>query len=139
MEGRDQNTMITRAANTDHEEDEKEIIERVFHLSDRNITSDDPPDRLWFGSTYNLQYHEVLTEFSEIIYTYPVCEGSIDNVKGLVYENMLKAPGNRGMDQIDETCHISFRQTHLARFWKNSRIPKCHTCFRSLNAAPWKG
>ncbi|MET3880686.1 hemolysin family protein [Chitinophaga sp. OAE865] len=67
------------------EETEQEIIERVFHLGDRNITSlmtyrnditwldinDDP-------ATYRQRILESLHS------VYPVCDGQIDTIKGLI-------------------------------------------------------
>ncbi|MFT3910650.1 MAG: hemolysin family protein [Ferruginibacter sp.] len=78
------------------EEDEKEIIERVFHLSDRSITSlmTHRTDIVWVD--INDTVEQVTSKFEDIVYsTFPVCEGSVDNIKGLVYvKDMLKAsPG----------------------------------------------
>lgn len=67
------------------DEAEQEIIERVFHLGDRNITSlmTHRSDITWFDLDDNedairdkidRQPHSV----------YPICEGDIDNIKGIV-------------------------------------------------------
>ncbi len=68
------------------EEAEQEIIERVFHLGDRNITSlmTHRNDIIWF----DLQ-SEGRTAINEKIMAdphsvYPVCDGNIDNIKGVV-------------------------------------------------------
>ena len=83
------------------EEDEKEIIERVISPErPKYHFFDDPPDRYGLGrlTVYRTRSTD---EFSEIIYsTYPACEGSIDNVKGLVYvKDMLKASRKRGWNR----------------------------------------
>lgn len=67
------------------EEAEQEIIERVFRLGDRNITSlmTHRSDIIWLD--INKTIEEVKDKFSENIYSvYPVCDGNIDNIKGSV-------------------------------------------------------
>lgn len=67
------------------EEAEQEIIERVFHLGDRNITSlmTHRSDIEWLDISKNIG--EVKAAMKDAIHSvYPVCEGSIDNIKGIV-------------------------------------------------------
>lgn len=67
------------------EEAEQEIIERVFHLSDRNITSlmTHRSDIIWFDINDNEASirEKILMEPHSI---YPICEGDVDNIKGVV-------------------------------------------------------
>lgn len=67
------------------EEAEQEIIERVFHLGDRNITSlmTHRSDIIWFDINDNEQSikDKILAEPHSV---YPICEGSVDNIKGMV-------------------------------------------------------
>jgi putative hemolysin len=67
------------------EEAEQEIIERVFHLGDRNITSlmTHRSDIIWFDL---YETEEMIKEkiFKEPHSVYPVCAGEIDNIKGMV-------------------------------------------------------
>lgn len=67
------------------EEAEQEIIERVFHLGDRNITSlmTHRSDIIWFDVNDNEQSirDKILLEPHSV---YPICEGSVDNLKGMV-------------------------------------------------------
>ncbi|RYY38944.1 MAG: HlyC/CorC family transporter [Chitinophagaceae bacterium] len=67
------------------EEEEREMIERIFHLGDRNITSlmTHRSDITWFDLTDNelLVRDRIIAEPHSI---YPVCEGDIDNMKGIV-------------------------------------------------------
>jgi len=67
------------------EEAEQEIIERVFHLGDRNITSlmTHRSDIIWFDLNEN---EEAIKEkiIKEPHSVYPICEGAIDNIKGVV-------------------------------------------------------
>ncbi len=66
-------------------EAEQEIIERVFHLGDRNITSlmTHRSDIIWFdlNETEELIKEKILREPHSV---YPVCDGEIDNIKGMV-------------------------------------------------------
>ncbi|HUQ96626.1 MAG TPA: hemolysin family protein [Chitinophagaceae bacterium] len=67
------------------EEEEKEIITRVFHLGDRNITSlmTHHSDIVWFDVTDTEQKirEKIIAEPHSV---YPVCEGDMDNIKGVV-------------------------------------------------------
>jgi putative hemolysin len=67
------------------EEAEQEIIERVFHLGDRNITSlmTHRSDIIWFDLNEN---EETIKEkiIKEPHSVYPICDGDIDNIKGIV-------------------------------------------------------
>jgi putative hemolysin len=67
------------------EEAEQEIIERVFHLGDRNITSlmTHRSDIIWFDLHEN---EETIKEkiIKEPHSVYPICDGEIDNIKGVV-------------------------------------------------------
>ena len=67
------------------EEAEQEIIERVFHLGDRTITSlmTHRSDIIWF----DLYDNEVTIKdkiLKEPHSVYPICDGQIDNIKGVV-------------------------------------------------------
>lgn len=68
------------------EEEEKEIIERVFHLGDRNITSlmTHRTDIVWFD--VNEDITSIKDKIREYLHSvYPLCDGDIDNIKGVVY------------------------------------------------------
>lgn len=67
------------------EEEEKEIIERIFHLGDRNITSlmTHRSDILWFDINDNEdKIREKIIEEPHSVY--PICNGDIDDIKGVV-------------------------------------------------------
>jgi magnesium and cobalt exporter, CNNM family len=67
------------------EEAEQEIIERVFHLGDRNITSlmTHRSDIHWFDMNDNeASIKEKIVREPHSIY--PVCDGEIDNIKGII-------------------------------------------------------
>ena len=67
------------------EEEEKEIIERIFHLGDRNITSlmTHRSDIVWFDVNDNEESirSKILKEPHAV---YPVCDGEFDNIKGII-------------------------------------------------------
>lgn len=67
------------------EEVEQEIIERVFHLSDRNITSlmTHRSDIVWFDLNDNEESirHKIISDPHSV---YPICDGDLDSVKGVV-------------------------------------------------------
>jgi putative hemolysin len=67
------------------EEAEQEIIERVFHLGDRNITSlmTHRNDIIWFDLNDNEQLikEKIISEPHSI---YPICDGDLDQIKGIV-------------------------------------------------------
>lgn len=68
------------------EEEEKDIIERVFHLGDRNITSlmTHRTDIVWFEINEPLtSVREKIKEFHHSVY--PVCNQNIDDIQGVVY------------------------------------------------------
>lgn len=67
------------------EEEEKELIERIFHLGDRNITSlmTHRSDIIWFDLNDDEETvrDKILKKPHSV---YPICDGSIDNIKGMV-------------------------------------------------------
>ncbi|GAA4324552.1 hemolysin family protein [Flaviaesturariibacter amylovorans] len=67
------------------EEEEREMIERIFHLGDRNITSlmTHRSDIAWFdvNDTEVAIRDRISAEPHSI---FPVCEGDIDSIKGIV-------------------------------------------------------
>jgi putative hemolysin len=67
------------------EEEEQELIERIFHLGDRNITSlmTHRSDIIWFdlNDSEEIVRDKIVHEPHSV---YPICEGNIDNIKGMV-------------------------------------------------------
>jgi putative hemolysin len=67
------------------DEAEQQIIERVFHLGDRNITSlmTHRSDIVWFNLNDNEERmkEKIISERHSI---YPICDGDIDQLKGIV-------------------------------------------------------
>ena len=68
------------------EEEEKDIIQRVFHLGDRNITSlmTHRTDIIWFEMDENIiSVKEKMKEFQHSVY--PICKETIDDLEGIIY------------------------------------------------------
>jgi putative hemolysin len=78
--------MISEGTNSGTiEEKEQEIIERVFHLGDRNITSlmTHRTDIVWMD--VHCKVVDIKQKMREVVHTnYPMCEGAVDNIKGIV-------------------------------------------------------
>ena len=77
------------------EETEQEIIERVFHLGDRNITSlmTHRTDIIWLDiSEEGESYKRKIRQSPHSVY--PVCEEQIDHIKGIITIKDLYAAGN---------------------------------------------
>lgn len=67
------------------EEEERDMIERIFHLGDRNITSlmTHRSDIVWFDVNDNEEkIREKIVQEPHSVY--PICDGEIDNIKGMV-------------------------------------------------------
>ena len=113
------------------EEAEQEIIERVFHLGDRNITSlmTHRSDIIWFDLNEN---EETMKEkiIKEPHSVYPICEGDIDNIKGVVSIKDLYVTDDKTLFRDIMTPALFIPENNsayvvLERF-KQSKI---HCCF----------
>ncbi|MEO9144614.1 MAG: hemolysin family protein [Ginsengibacter sp.] len=90
------------------EEEEKDIIERVFHLGDRNITSlmTHRTDIIWFDiNEERLLVKQKIKEFQHSVY--PLCRGTIDDIEGIVYvKDMYLRPGASLQDIMRKALFI---------------------------------
>jgi len=113
------------------EEAEQEIIERVFHLGDRNITSlmTHRSDIIWFDLNEN---EEAIKEkiIKEPHSVYPICNGEIDNIKGVVSIKDLYVTDDKTFFKDIMTPAIFIPENNSAYVvlekFKQSRI---HCCF----------
>lgn len=67
------------------DEKEQEIIERVFHLGDRSITSlmTHRSDIIWLDSDGNMA--DLMVKLQPAAHSvYPLCKGNIDEIKGII-------------------------------------------------------
>ncbi|HMG81547.1 MAG TPA: hemolysin family protein [Ferruginibacter sp.] len=113
------------------EEEEKDIIERILHLGDRNITSimTHRTDIIWFDMSDTVQM--VKDKFEQIPYsTYPVCDKQIDDIKGIIYiKDLLKvSPQMQLKDLAKPALFVPDNNTsyQLLEKIKQKRI---HSCF----------
>jgi putative hemolysin len=113
------------------EEAEQEIIERVFHLGDRTITSlmTHRSDIVWFDINDNEAKikEKILQEPHSV---YPICEGHIDNIKGVVSIKDLYVADDLTLfkDLMQPPLYVPENNTayQVLEKYKQSKI---HTCF----------
>lgn len=113
------------------EEDEKEIIERVFHLSDRSITSLMTHRTDIVSVDISETVEQVIGKFENIVFsTFPVCEGTIDNIKGLVYvKDMLKASPGTSIETLLKPALFVPENNKAYQVLEKFKGTKIHTCF----------
>jgi putative hemolysin len=112
-------------------EAEQEIIERVFHLGDRTITSlmTHRSDMIWFDIDDNeaAVKEKILREPHSV---YPICEGQIDNIKGVVSIKDLYVANDlaRFKDLMQPPLYVPENNTayQVLEKYKQSKI---HSCF----------
>jgi putative hemolysin len=113
------------------EEAEREIIERVFHLSDRNITSlmTHRSDILWLESTKTVA--QVKAQMPENLHSiYPVCEGSIDHIKGVVsLKDLFVAEDDQLVRDIAKDAKYVPENNSAYQVLESFKQSKIHHCF----------
>ena len=113
------------------EEAEHEIIERVFHLGDRNITSlmTHRSDLVWFdlNDTEASIKGKILEDPHSV---YPICDGQIDNIKGVVSIKDLYVADDvtKFKDLMKPPLYVPENNTayQVLEKYKQSQI---HSCF----------
>jgi putative hemolysin len=113
------------------EAQEQEIIERVFHLGDRNITSlmTHRSDIIWFeiNDNENSIREKILQEPHSV---YPICDGSIDHIKGIVnIKDLYVTPDDvRFIDTMKPALFVPENNSpyQLLEKFKQTQI---HSCF----------
>ena len=113
------------------EEEEKEIIERVFHLGDRNITSlmTHRTDIVWFDENDTVQ--QVKDKFETIIYSsYPVCEETVDNIKGIIHiKDLLKATPGTVLKELAKPALFVPENNSAYQLLEKFKETKIHSSF----------
>jgi putative hemolysin len=113
------------------DEAEQEIIERVFHLGDRNITSlmTHRSDIIWFNTvdTEVAIKEKIMLEPHSV---YPICDGHIDNIKGMVSIKDLYIADDRTMfkDIMQPPLYVPENNTAY-QVLEKFKITKKHSCF----------
>lgn len=112
------------------EEAEQEIIERVFHLGDRNITSlmTHRSDIIWFDINENVNQvrDKILHEPHSI---YPVCDRVIDNIKGMVsIKNLYIADNNTPFRELMTPAFYVPENNTAYQVLEKFKQTKNHSC-----------
>ncbi len=113
------------------EEEEKEIIERLFDLGDRNITSlmTHRTDIVWFDANETVQ--QVKDKLPEVIYSsYPVCEETVDTIKGIIsVKDLLKAAPDKLLKDIAQPALFVPENNTAYQLLEKFKATKIHSCF----------
>lgn len=113
------------------EETEQEIIERVFHLSDRNITSlmTHRSDIIWFGldDTEEMIKEKITSEPHSV---YPICDTSIDDIKGVVaIKDLYVSPDNVQFRNLMRPALFVPENNTAFQVMEKFKESKLHSCF----------
>lgn len=113
------------------EEDEKDIIERVFHLGDRSITSlmTHRTDIVWFN--VNDTVEDIRKKEDELAFsTYPVCQENVDDIKGLIsIKDLFKADPNTTLRKLARPALFVPENNKAYQLLEKFKSTKIHTCF----------
>jgi len=113
------------------EEEEKDIIERVFHLGDRNITSlmTHRTEIVWFDILDTVQ--TITEQHDQINYsTYPVCDKTVDDIKGIIYiKDLLKAPPSTVLKDLAKPALFVPENNSPYQVLEKIKQTKIHSCF----------
>jgi putative hemolysin len=111
-------------------EAEQDIIERVFHLGDRNITSlmTHRSDIVWFdlNETEEMIKEKIVREPHSV---YPVCDGEIDNIKGMAaIKDMYVAVDSTPFKDIMKQALFVPENNTAYQVLEKFKETKTHTC-----------
>lgn len=113
------------------EEEEKEMIDRIFHLGDRNITSlmTHRSDIVWFDVNDNAEkIREKISKETHAIY--PVCDAEIDNIKGVVsIKDLYLAPDLTTFKDLMHPAVFVPDNNTAYQVMEKFKESKIHTCF----------
>jgi len=109
------------------EEEEKDIIERVFHLGDRNITSlmTHRTNIIWFDVDEDRSsVKEKIKEYQHSVY--PLCREDIDDIEGIIYvKDLYLQPDANLLDLARKALFIPENNSayQVLEKIKNTKIP----------------
>ena len=113
------------------EEEEKEIIERLFHLGDRNITSlmTHRTDIVWFDEQETVQ--DFKDRFETLTYsTYPVCDKVVDDISGVVtVKDIVKASPSTLLKDLSKPAMFVPENNSAYQLLEKFKASKIHSCF----------
>jgi putative hemolysin len=125
-------TLITEGTEAGNiEEEEQEIIARVFHLSDRSITSlmTHRSDIIWFGEK---DTEEQIKEkiMQEPHSAYPICKDSIDTIKGVVsIKDLYVSPDHLQLGQVMQPALFIPENISAYQVLERFKSAKVHSAF----------
>ncbi|MEP7372243.1 MAG: hemolysin family protein [Chitinophagaceae bacterium] len=113
------------------DEAEQEIIERVFHLSDRNITSlmTHRSDIIWFNldDTEETIKEKIVSEPHSV---YPICDNTIDNIKGVVaIKDLYVTPDTIQFKNLMRPALFVPENNTAFQVMEKFKESKLHSCF----------
>ncbi len=110
---------------------EQEMIERVFHLSDRNISSlmTHRNDIRWLD--VRMDINEINTYIREYPYSvYPICEGNVDDIKGFVRSRDLFAlSDNKSLNDLCRKALFVPESNSAYKVMERFKQTGIHICF----------
>ena len=113
------------------EEEEKEIIERVFHLGDRKITAlmTHRTEIVWFDIEDTVQ--TIIDKSDDIVFsTYPVCDKTVDDIKGIIYiKELLKAKADTQLKDLAKTALFVPENNSPYQLLEKIKVTKIHSAF----------
>jgi putative hemolysin len=113
------------------DEAEQEIIERVFHLGDRNITSlmTHRSDIIWLNANSRLE--EVTTIIKNSPHSvYPLCDNQIDEIKGVIHVKALfLANENTELKTLMQPALFVPDNNTAYQVLEKFKQSKIHSCF----------
>lgn len=125
-------TLITEGAEAGNiEEEEQEIIERVFHLSDRSITSlmTHRSDIIWFSEkdTEDQIKEKIVHEPHS---AYPICKDSIDTIKGVVsIKDLYVSPDHLQLGEVMQPALFIPENISAYQVLERFKTSKVHSAF----------
>ncbi len=125
-------TMITEGAEAGTiDEAEQDIINRVFHLGDRSITSlmTHRSDIVWFNLDDNEEKikEKIMNEPHSV---YPICENTIDEIKGVVsIKDLYVSPDNTLFKEIMKPALFVPENNSPFQVMEKFKQSKIHSCF----------
>ena len=113
------------------EEAEQEIIERVFHLSDRSITSlmTHRSDIIWFDKE---ESEDTIKEkiLKEPHSYYPICNGTIDSIAGVVsIKDLYVSPDSQPFGEYMQTALFIPENITAYQVLERFKASKVHSAF----------
>lgn len=113
------------------DEAEQEIIERVFHLGDRNITSlmTHRSDIIWFNldDTEEKIKEKIIKEPHSV---YPICDGDIDGLKGVVtIKDLYVADDMTEFKELMKPAMFVPENNSAYQVLEKFKVSKEHSCF----------